>query len=507
MGVERIEVEKIDNYFENPRHEIGLNEFDTLRKLFDVAGHQNMINLAQDIYANGLVNASLITVVKQNDNNKYTVYEGNRRVACIKLILHPEQFGFLSKNQIDRINKMKKDKPSKVDLSQVECLVTDEEDAFFIMQRLHSGEDKGKGPKAWNPREQETFLIRTSPKANITIANVISAKYEEFFNEDIQKKMAYTNIQRLFNNLEVKEALGIEKGNMESITRKQINLIRDVIDEVNSMAEAQQFSISRKFNKRKIIEETLLPIIENLKKRSVEEKEEVADNVNKEEARVLPKSNIQSEGNNNTSNKENLDKEREDSGLNVKVEEKSEEGVLNDLLPKLPSKMGSGNFLIDTVSFTNTYRNNLRINTLIIEVNKIRYKDFRLATQYLLRTLMEVYGHEYVDYFANLDYKNPRKMKSIAKERIKRTQTVKQLYTDYISDHIKENYPMYGEQAELIDISLSENNNSSLMRILNFMIHSQNHVPDSMELVEAWCKIKSIVEAIDAILYQVKQEK
>ena len=53
MGVERIEVDKIENYFENPRHDIGINELDTLKKLFNVAGYQNMINLAQDIYTNG----------------------------------------------------------------------------------------------------------------------------------------------------------------------------------------------------------------------------------------------------------------------------------------------------------------------------------------------------------------------------------------------------------------------------------------------------------------------
>ncbi|EOI56862.1 hypothetical protein [Enterococcus gilvus] len=64
MGIEKIKVGKIDNYFENPRHDVATTEQDTLKKLFDAAGHQNMVNLAQDIYNNGLVNASLITVVK-----------------------------------------------------------------------------------------------------------------------------------------------------------------------------------------------------------------------------------------------------------------------------------------------------------------------------------------------------------------------------------------------------------------------------------------------------------
>ncbi|KAG4006031.1 hypothetical protein G9M13_15055 [Listeria monocytogenes] len=37
MGVKYVEIEKIDNYIENPRHEVGLNELDTLKKLFDVS--------------------------------------------------------------------------------------------------------------------------------------------------------------------------------------------------------------------------------------------------------------------------------------------------------------------------------------------------------------------------------------------------------------------------------------------------------------------------------------
>ncbi len=31
MGVKYVEIEKIDNYIENPRHEVGLNELDTLK--------------------------------------------------------------------------------------------------------------------------------------------------------------------------------------------------------------------------------------------------------------------------------------------------------------------------------------------------------------------------------------------------------------------------------------------------------------------------------------------
>ncbi|EAE4824364.1 hypothetical protein E1V55_15305, partial [Listeria monocytogenes] len=164
------------------------------------------------------------------------------------LILHPEKFSFLPKNQIDRIKKMKSDTPSKINLSQIECLITDEEDAFFIMRRIHSGEDKGRGLKSWNTKEQEIFKLRTNPKNSTSIAKIISDKYEEFFKEDIQEEMAYTNIQRLFNNLEVRESLGIEKDNIDSFSCERLYLIKGVIEKVNQIAKIENLSISRKFN-------------------------------------------------------------------------------------------------------------------------------------------------------------------------------------------------------------------------------------------------------------------
>ncbi|EDN6992588.1 hypothetical protein GVK07_15330, partial [Listeria monocytogenes] len=389
MGVKYVEIEKIDNYIENPRHEVGLNELDTLKKLFDVSGYQNMINLAQDIYTNGLVNASLVTIVKLNNADRYTVYEGNRRVACIKLILHPEKFSFLPKNQIDRIKKMKSDTPSKINLSQIECLITDEEDAFFIMRRIHSGEDKGRGLKSWNTKEQEIFKLRTNPKNSTSIAKIISDKYEEFFKEDIQEEMAYTNIQRLFNNLEVRESLGIEKDNIDYFSCERLYLIKGVIEKVNQIAKIENLSISRKFNKRKIIEQIVIPIIEELKSKQLESKAINSIHIEqKNKSNKLSNSKEQQTQNKEATSNNGISV-REDTGL--KTEYKSIESISSTLKPKLPPKIGSGKLLSSTMPFTNLYHSNVRINTLVIEINQIRYKDFRLATQFLLRSLMEVY--------------------------------------------------------------------------------------------------------------------
>lgn len=93
-NIQKIKIENLINSFENPRHAIGDNEIDTLRKLFDAVGTQFMLNLAEDIQKNGLLGNQQIVVVYSEDAKKYIVYEGNRRVAAIKLLRNPDNFIF-----------------------------------------------------------------------------------------------------------------------------------------------------------------------------------------------------------------------------------------------------------------------------------------------------------------------------------------------------------------------------------------------------------------------------
>lgn len=70
-----------------------------------------MLNLAEDVQRNGLLGNQQIVVVYSETIHKYVVYEGNRRVAAIKLLLAPEHFGFwigpLLKKQRRLGNKVK----------------------------------------------------------------------------------------------------------------------------------------------------------------------------------------------------------------------------------------------------------------------------------------------------------------------------------------------------------------------------------------------------------------
>lgn len=135
--IRRISINEIVNYFENPRHAIAMNEKDTLKKLFEAVGNQYMLNLAEDIRSYGLLGNQQLVVVYSDVIHKYIVYEGNRRVAAIKLLENPSYFDFLDKPTRDKATKISNQSGNPI--QEVLCYVTDEKEAFFIMERLHSG--------------------------------------------------------------------------------------------------------------------------------------------------------------------------------------------------------------------------------------------------------------------------------------------------------------------------------------------------------------------------------
>ena len=147
-----IPIDQLINYYENPRHAIGSNEEDTLKKLFDSVGVQYMLNLAEDIQKNGLLGNQQIVAVFSEEMQKYIVYEGNRRIAVIKLLSNPDRFTFLDHASIERARRIGQQGNTP---TEINCYVTDEAEAFFIMERLHSGEDKGRGTKQWTRRSDQ----------------------------------------------------------------------------------------------------------------------------------------------------------------------------------------------------------------------------------------------------------------------------------------------------------------------------------------------------------------
>ena len=256
----RIKVSNIANYYENPRHPIASDEFDTLKKLFDSVGIPQMLNLASDIKAHGLLPCNRIVVVYSEFLKKYVVYEGNRRVAAIKLLLYPDTFTFLDKATIDKVKKIVSG--PGVDLStSLNCYVTDETEAFFIMERLHSGEDHGRGLKSWDAREKENFKVRQGNKQSLS--NLIYLYVQKYCDGlDITTILPFTTIQRIFNNRKVRTTIGLDVSNEATFTPDRINLVVEASKWIVAESDNSQMSITRLFNTSDTISDKLCPWID-----------------------------------------------------------------------------------------------------------------------------------------------------------------------------------------------------------------------------------------------------
>lgn len=255
----RININEIVNYYENPRHAIVMSEKDALKKLFEAVGNQYMLNLAEDIKNYGLLGNQQLVVVYKEELRKYVVYEGNRRVAAIKLLTNLSYFDFLDKATHDKAEKISKQLRNL--FQDVLCYVTDENEAFFIMERLHSGEDKGRGVKSWSSREKDVFKVRRSDKK--TLAYLIDYYVKKYCgNLDITSIIPFTTIQRIFGNKKIKADIGLDINDENTFTESRMKLIVNVSKGIVESAEREGLSVTRLFNLASEIEEKVLPIIE-----------------------------------------------------------------------------------------------------------------------------------------------------------------------------------------------------------------------------------------------------
>lgn len=256
--LQQIKVNKLVNYAENPRHAVGTNEKDTLEKLFNAVGIQYMLNLAKDIQQNGLLGNQQIVVVSAGSSGKYIVYEGNRRVAAIKLLLDPQKFTFLDKATKEKAMKIREDMEIEDTLL---CYVTDENDAFFIMERTHSGEDRGRGPKEWGSKEKETFKARRKDERNMSyLIDVYVRKYCDGI--DITSLLSFTTLQRIFNNREIKKMIGLDVANERTFTADKMRLVVEAAKWIAQEAKSANMAVTRLFNKARTIENKLIPWLE-----------------------------------------------------------------------------------------------------------------------------------------------------------------------------------------------------------------------------------------------------
>ena len=137
----------------------------------------------------------------------FTVFDGNRRVTCLKLLLAPENapdddwrefFLATANGHTDHL-------PNSVD-----CLVETDQDVIDnILYRLHTGSQDGIGQIDWDNSAKANFIERTGKSDKLNLPQEIEKRLRQDGLIDVETKVLWSSIARLLSSEEFRYRVGL----------------------------------------------------------------------------------------------------------------------------------------------------------------------------------------------------------------------------------------------------------------------------------------------------------
>lgn len=202
VGYENLEVARLRVNRANDRHGEVESEPLAIAELFRLHGQQ-MKNLAADIASAGQVYDPPLVMP---DGEIYVVFDGNRRVTCLKLLLEPNRAPSRDLQQYFR--ELRQNAQAALP-TQLVCQVEDDRVLIDnILFRRHTGSQRGVGQLDWNDRAKLNFVERTGQGGGINVA----AEVERFLAADErlpQGNIPWSTLTRLLSSEEFRNRAGI----------------------------------------------------------------------------------------------------------------------------------------------------------------------------------------------------------------------------------------------------------------------------------------------------------
>src|SRR5665647_492221 len=194
----------------NPRHSPVASQRDAIAAIARTQGIK-LVNLAEDMVTAGL-NYSDLPMVTPEDGNGYTVLDGNRRIAAIKLLSSHQllkSIGLPPKLEA-RFKALAKGAGASIPTS-VFCSVVPREDAYHWILLKHTGQNQGVGVVQWDGTARHRF--RGSSAALQAIELVAKSNLLDAETKEKLPQIAISNVERLLNTPEARSALGVKVKN------------------------------------------------------------------------------------------------------------------------------------------------------------------------------------------------------------------------------------------------------------------------------------------------------
>lgn len=204
----------------NDRHGELENETAAIAWLFN-ARETHMRNLTKDIVEKGEIFELPLVFPERG---KFVVFDGNRRVTCLKLLAHPRKApnAELQEFFAEQRARWKREFPEDVQC-QVEA---DRERIDEILFRRHTGTQNGVGQSTWDDRMKATFVARTGQGSGISVADEIENRLREANLLPGRKKIPRSTLNRLLSAEPFRNRLGfsVSKGRFEFTHEEDVAL-------------------------------------------------------------------------------------------------------------------------------------------------------------------------------------------------------------------------------------------------------------------------------------------
>lgn len=198
---------------ENPRFDVLAGQKEAIDKMIEDQG-ENLYNLADHILKNNFNPIDKVLVVPSKSSNRYTVVEGNRRVASLKIASNPELIEDHDKTALKRkFTNLHNNNEQKFPLT-IPCLILeDTKEAELWIGLKHSGLQNGVGTDAWDSIQKQRYEEKTKGKSSLALQLINFLKVSDHIPNELKENIdsiKTTNVDRLLGDPYVRTRLGVE---------------------------------------------------------------------------------------------------------------------------------------------------------------------------------------------------------------------------------------------------------------------------------------------------------
>lgn len=208
----QLDIDELHISTENPRTQIVIDEIEAIHAIIFEQGDK-IISLIKSIIERDWMIGDLPAVYYENE--KYIVYEGNRRISCLKCFFNPQLLPYKNKTA-DKfkkyINSFSKEemKVLRERFRQIPVVLHRDKDTIYEYMELRHTPNNGKGDtlERWNTVANERFKNEIMGKKTLVYA--ILNEYAPLFSKIEMSQFPITTLERILKNPMARQKMKFE---------------------------------------------------------------------------------------------------------------------------------------------------------------------------------------------------------------------------------------------------------------------------------------------------------